>query len=260
MNANLSLLIPVAALLLVLESAAAQQSAATGDPRPATDTTGSPAELSKRSLDALEKGDQAAAIAAADTMVRKWPDDSRVIRTAGDIHLRAGKVDSATRLFNRFVKKRPEELPYLWQRGISLYFTGDFEEAAEQFEVHRRVNPNDVENAAWHFLCIAKSHSVEKAKQLVLPAPGDPRAPMEEVLQMLSTGNREAVIARVEALPTGSERRKSAAFYGDFYLGLYADALGEKKQAVKYLKRAAEDAPHNYMGDVARVYAEFLQR
>jgi len=256
---NASLLRSLAALLLC-HSAIAQQPASTADQATIAQPDLSPGELSERSFRALDKGDQAAAISAADTMIQKWPDVPAVMRTAGDVYLRAGNVDSATRLFNRYVEERPEQLPYLWQRGISLYFTGDYQQAAEQFEVHRRVNSHDVENAAWHFLCVAKSNSVERAKQLVLPAPGDPRLPMEEVLQMLSTGNREAVIARVEALPTGSEQRKSAEFYGDFYLGLYADALGEKKAALKYLKRAAEDAPHNYMGDVARVYAKFLNQ
>lgn len=257
---NASMLKTLAALLLLCQPAVAQQPTSAVDQAANSETDVSPGELRARSVDALEQGDQATAIAAADSMMRKWPDDAGVIRTAGDVYLRAGKVDSATRLFNRYVKEQPNQLPYLWQRGISLYFTGDYEEAAEQFEVHRTVNPNDVENAAWHFLCVAKSKSVETAKQLVLPAPGDPRLPMEEVLGMLSTGNREAVIARVEALPTDSDARKSAEFYGDFYLGLYADAMGEKKAALKYLKRAAADAPHNYMGDVARVYATFLQQ
>jgi lipoprotein NlpI len=216
-------------------------------------------ELNARGLTALGKGDNAAAIAAADAMIAKWPDGGVVARVAGDLYLRAGRVEPATQQFNRYVKEQPRQLPYLWQRGISLYFTGDYDEATEQFEVHRTVNPNDVENAAWHFLCVAKSQSVEQAKQLVLPAPGDPRPPMKEVLEMLSSGDREAVIARVEALPIGSDDRKSAAFYADFYLGLYADALGETKTAQKYLTRAAKDAPHNYMGDVARVYAGYLK-
>ena len=259
MISNASLLSPLALLLLV-QPVLAQQPASPVDRAVTAETDLGPGELRASAFRALEKGDWASAIAAADSMMQKWSADAAMIRTAGDVYLRAGKVESATRLFNRYVKDQPEQLPYLWQRGISLYFTGDYDEAAEQFEVHRTVNPNDVENAAWHFLCVAKSKSVEKAKQLVLPAPGDPRLPMEEVLEMLSTGDREAVIARVEAVPAGSGARKSAAFYGDFYLGLYADALGEKEAALKYLRRAAEDAPHNYMGDVARVYAKFLQQ
>ena len=53
------------------------------------------------------------AIAAADQMIKKSPDDSRVMRSAGDIYLRAGKVETATKLFNKYIKKVPDEMPYL---------------------------------------------------------------------------------------------------------------------------------------------------
>lgn len=220
----------------------------------------SPADLRAKALLALQKGDNAAAIEAADAMMAGWPDDSRLMRSAGDVYLRAGKVDQATKLFNRYVKKEPQELPSLWQRGISLYFSGDHKEAAKQFEVHRTVNPNDVENAAWHFLCVARAKSVEEAKRLVLPAPGDPRVPMQEVLEMLSNGDTDAVADRVDAVPEKTAARESAQFYGDFYLGLYADALGDQAKALKYMKSSAKDAPHHYMGDIARVYAKYLAK
>ncbi len=241
--------------------AAAQQDDAADDSQPAKPAPQKldSGTLRAQALTALQKGNNQAAIAAADAMIRQNPDQPRTLRIAGDIYLRTGKVKMSTRLFNRFVKAEPDEMPYLWQRGISLYFTGDYEEGAKQFESHREVNPNDVENAAWHFLCVAKAKSPAEARRLVLPAPGDPRAPMEEVLAMLSDGDTEAVTARIQSFPDGSDARHSAAFYGDFYLGLYADALGEKEKATKHLKRSAKDAPRNYMGDVARVYAKFLE-
>ncbi len=218
----------------------------------------SPAVLRSQALMALQKGDNEAAIASADAMLRQNPDDPITARVAGDVYLRAGQVESATKQFNRFVRARPAEMPELWQRGISLYFTGDFGKAAKQFEEHRKVNPHDVENAAWHFLCVAKAKSVDQARRLVLPAPGDSRIPMQEVLEMLSSGDTDAVSTRVGAVPNGTADRDSAQFYGDFYLGLYADALGEKDRALTYMNRSAKEAPRNYMGDIARVYAKFL--
>lgn len=215
-------------------------------------------ELSQRAEAALKRGDQQQAIAAADAMVGQFPDDQPMWRVAGDVYLRSGQVPQATKWFNQYAKAQPDELPELWQRGIALYFNGDLDEAARQFEVHRTVNPNDVENAAWHFLCVAKSKSVEEAQRLVLPAPGDPRIPMAEVLQMLSTGDTESVIKKMESQPAGTLRGARANFYGDFYLGLYADAVGDHEEALRYLKRCAKDAPRHYMGDVARVYANVL--
>jgi lipoprotein NlpI len=178
---------------------------------------------------------------------------------AADTLLRSGDSKRATELFDQCIESRPEQEPYLWQRGIALYFLGRFKEGAEQFEVHRKVNPNDVENAAWHFLCIAKQDSPEAAKKMLLPAPGDSRAPMEEVLAMLESGNTEKVKQRMDSFADDETRARSAKFYGNFYLGLYADALGDTETAQKHLDASAADAPKNYMGDIARVYAKHLK-
>ncbi len=39
----------------------------------------------------------------------------------------------------------------LWQRGLSLYYTRDFEAAAEQFRADVALNPNDTEEALWTY-------------------------------------------------------------------------------------------------------------
>lgn len=163
-------------------------------------------------------------------------------------------------LFDQFAENYPDQKPYLWQRGIALYFVGRFADGAEQFEVHRQVNPNDVENAAWHYLCVAKNDSPETADSLLLPAPGDPREPMEQVLEMFRDREPERVTERLEALKQAGSLTESAQFYGQLYLGLYADAVSDRAAAVKHIKQAVEHAPRNYMGDVARVYLTFLTK
>ncbi len=177
-----------------------------------------------------------------------------------DVSLRCGKADAAVKWYDRFLKVSPEAMPDLWQRGIALYFAGDYKLGAAQFEEHRKVNPHDVENAAWHFLCVAKSDSIETARQLVLPAPNDPRIPMKEVLAMLESGDTQSVHQTMDAVPSGSLARDQAEFYGNFYLGLYADAGGDQAEALRLLKLSAADAPHHYMGDIARVYVQFLEK
>ena len=221
-------------------------------------TAQSVSALRFKALAALAEGKTDDAVEAANAMVKQYPDDARAMRLSGDIFLRAGKPLWATRMFDRYLEEEPDELPGLWQRGIALYFIGEHEKAAKQFEVHRKVNPNDVENAAWHFLCVAKSNGFEKAREGVLPAPDDPRVPMKEVLALLTTDDTDAVNEAVNKTKIDTRERASAAFYGDFYLGLYADAKGDSDKAKKYLKRAAEDAPKNYMGDVAKVYSNLL--
>jgi lipoprotein NlpI len=130
---------------------------------------------------ALQDGESKTALALADAMVRQHRDDPNATLVAADVYLRTGKVESAVRFFDRYLESSPRGLPGLWQRGIALYFVGEYEKAAEQFEEHRKVNPYDVENAAWHFVCVAKAESAEEAKELVLPAPNDSRIPMLQV-------------------------------------------------------------------------------
>ncbi|WP_372898434.1 tetratricopeptide repeat protein, partial [Stieleria sp.] len=208
---------------------------------------------------ALERQDYPAALKAANKLA-KSPASDEFRRVAGDTLLRCGEPKRAIEMFQGYLAKRPNDRPYLWQLGIAYYFDGKFKEGAELFEVHREVNPNDVENAAWHFLCIAKNESPEKAKQLLLPAPNDSRAPMAEVLEMLRTGDPEPVKQRMNSFTAGTSAEKSAKFYGHFYLGLYADALGDDTTAKQHLNLAATDAPRNYMGDVAKVYADHLSK
>ncbi len=214
--------------------------------------------LRAAALQAMQSGESAKAVEAVDKLLVVMPNDPPTLRLAGDVYLRSGKSDKAVELFDRYLKLEPNALAGLWQRGIALYFARDYKRGVEQFEVHREVNPNDVENAAWHFLCVAKAQSFEKAKAVVLPAPNDPRAPMEEVLQMLSTGDTEKVVKKMESFPANTRIRESADFYGNFYLGLYADAAGDRAKAKRYLDLSAKDASVSYMGDVARVYAVYL--
>ena len=214
--------------------------------------------LRAAALRSLQSGDTASAIKAADAMIRLNPDDPRTTRLAGDIYLRSGKAKWALRMFDRYLERNKEDLPQLWQRGIACYFMRDFKTGVQQFEEHMSVNPNDVENAAWHFLCLAKLKSPEEAQQNVLPAPNDPRIPMEEIRHMLITGDRDVVRERIAETPEDSEARKAAEFYGNFYLGLYADAWGQADQARSLMKQAAAGAPRNYMGDIARAYADWL--
>lgn len=237
-------------LILVPRIALAQESAASD--------TASISSLRAQALSALQQGENQTAILAADAMVRQHQDDPRAIRLAADIYLRTGQCDSSVRLFDRYLESHPEQMPGLWQRGIALYFVGDYRRGAKQFEQHRSANPHDVENAAWHFLCVAKSDSIQAARDSLLPAPGDPRIPMKEVHRMLASGDTSAVERRVTGIPEDSDLRADAAFYADFYLGLYADADGQPSKARDFMTRAAEDAPHHYMGDIARVYAKHL--
>ena len=141
---------------------------------------------------------------------------------------RQGRVEQSAAGFDRLVEMVPENMPRLWQRGIVLYYAGRLGDCREQFESHRTVNPDDVENVAWHFLCVAKSESPEVARASLLPVGPDSRAPMRQIHALLAgTASREDVMSAATGRP-------AAEFYAHLYLGLYAEALGDEAVALMH--------------------------
>ncbi len=149
----------------------------------------------------------------------------------------------------------PQQAPQLWQRGIALYYAGRYADCRRQFESHRTVNPDDVENAAWHFLCVAREQSPDKARAALLPVGPDSRVPMREVYQMF----RGSLTADDVLKAAGT--RPDGQFYAHLYVGLYSEAVGRKDLALKHIKEAASDryAPvGGYMHMVAGVHLKVL--
>ena len=95
---------------------------------------------------------------------------ARVLHLRGEQHFRHARIAECIADFDRQVQMQPARAAEHWQRGIAYYYAGEYEKGARQFELHRTVNPQDVENAAWHFLCLvrAPNGSVEAARKQLL--------------------------------------------------------------------------------------------
>lgn len=174
---------------------------------------------------------------------------------AAEILYRSGRSQASLPLFERAIKLAPELAPHNWQRGIALCSCGEFEKGAEQFKTHHDVNPDDVENSAWYFLCIAKVKGIEAARKTVIPSRGDGREPMMSILGMLKgeLAPADVLQAAIENTPQGAVRQR-AQFYADLYVALYYDSLDQADDARAYLKRSLNYDHSGYMVDVARVY------
>jgi lipoprotein NlpI len=166
---------------------------------------------------------------------------------------RAGRVEQSAAGFDQLANLIPDQAPELWQRGIAQYYAGRFRDCRDMFISHRTVNPADVENAAWHFLCVARAESPEAARKQILPVGPDARVPMREVYQMFQG---RATPAQVLAA-AGSE--PTAQFFGHLYIGLYLEATGEPVKGREHIRIAAQDryaSAGGYMHDVARVHLQ----
>ncbi|MEN3941637.1 hypothetical protein WJU23_10125 [Prosthecobacter sp. SYSU 5D2] len=158
--------------------------------------------------------------------------------------------------FDKLIELVPESKPQLWQRGLSLYYTDDYKGGREQFEVHQTVNTADVENAAWHFICVARAENVEAARKVLIPIEGDSRIPMKEVHELFAgKGSPEAVLKAAES-GEGEDLRNHRC-YAHLYLGLYFEALGEEAKAKDHMIKAAKDySMDHYMGTCAQVHVK----
>jgi lipoprotein NlpI len=171
-----------------------------------------------------------------------------------DEDLLGGRVTEAVTGFNRLAALLPAQAPYLWQRGIALYYAGQFRECRLQFESHRLVNPDDVENAAWHFLCVARESSISAARAALLPVGMDRRSPMREVYALLQG---KATPDEVIEAGRGSA---SGRFYAALYVGLHYEAQGDRVRAQGQMTIAARDEFARAGGYMHRVAQLHLQK
>jgi lipoprotein NlpI len=170
-----------------------------------------------------------------------------------------GRVRDAVEGFDLLAEMMPAHVPRLWQRGVALYYEGRYKDCAAQFAAHKAVNPTDAENVAWHFVCLARAESPQKARASVLSIVPDTRVPMPELYDLLR-GLTTAERLLQAALSTG---KPEAEFDAHLYLGLYSEALGDTERARVHITAAASDRFRElagFMHAAARVHLQQLQR
>jgi len=185
-------------------------------------------------------------LAAIPPLQRPSDDPNQIMDRAIDDFL-AGRIVESLAGFDRVVALVPSAEPRLWQRGIALYYAGRYDACRRQFELHRTVNPNDVENPVWHFLCVSKIESPARAREALLPVGADQRQPMREIYLMF---RGDLSPADVLAAGTGSA---SARFYAELYAGLYYDGTGDAASARRHLREAADERYATVGGYMHRV-------
>ena len=187
----------------------------------------------------------------ASMLVGGSQDSPQAMMRRADDNLLSGRIEEAVAGFDALVSMRPDYGPQLWQRGIALYYAGRFGDCRMQFESHRLVNPNDVENAVWHFLCVARAESPAAARAVLLPVGPDRRVPMREVYQMFEGAMSPAqVMAAAGSVP-------GAVFFANLYVGLYYDAMGDTGKSREHIAAASSRqyaSVGGYMHQVARLH------
>ena len=182
---------------------------------------------------------------------------ARELMRRGSEQFIAGKITESIHSFERVIALEPKAKAQLWQLGIAYYYAGRFAEGRKLFELHQTVNPNDVENAVWHFLCVARMEGVEEARKKLIPIEGDTRVPMKEVHALFAGTGKEDQVLQAARGVRGDSGQKNALCYAHLYLGLYEEARGNRGKSMEHINKAAvEFRQEHYMGEVARVHTK----
>lgn len=209
--------------------------------------------------EALRQHDKA--IADFTRCIERDPKLAAAYDQRGSEHFILGQIKESLDDFDKFLELRPKDAPGHWKRGISLYYAQRYADGRQQFKDGDKVFADDVENAVWHFLCNAKLQGIDKARGEMLKIGKDKRVPLMEIYDLfLGKCKPGDVLAAAEAGDVPAPLRKQQLFYAHLYLGLYYDALGDKRKASEHMELAAGKYHLGYMGDVAHVHAELLRK
>jgi lipoprotein NlpI len=175
----------------------------------------------------------------------------------GDAYLKVGLFKESVADFDAFLKAKPKFAPEHWRRGIALYYLGQYAEGVKQFETHKTVNPEDVENAVWHYLCNVHVVGRAKAQAALIDVTRDPRVPMAEVQKLFAgTKTVEDVLKVMNATDAKTDAGQQARFYGHLYVGLWYESEKNDDKAKEHITAAEAISNDHYMGDIAIVHAK----
>jgi lipoprotein NlpI len=207
--------------------------------------------------------DLSAEIAECDELIADNPRDSQTYDRRGNAYFRLGQIAESISDFDKAIELRPEIERSHWRRGIAYYYAGEWAAGRKQFESYQTFDGNDVENAVWRYLCMARDEDigVDKAREEILKVGDDRRVPMRQIYELYAgRATSDDVMAAVEAGSPSKNELNSRRFYAHLYLGLYHEVAGDHDQALHHIEKAANDYRINhYSWDVARVHAERLR-
>lgn len=202
------------------------------------------------------------AIADLQKVIELDPKNAEAINQLGGEYFKSGQIKKSITFFDRYLELMPDRFPSHWRRGISLYYAGEFDKGRKQFEGYEKVDTNDVENAVWHFLCVARKDGPKKARASILKIGRDRRIPMMKVYELYKGDAKPADVLKVtEANDVSKEQRNHQRFYAHLYLGLYYEAVEkDPKKALEHLEKSVSHKIGHYMWDVAKVHRDLLKK
>jgi lipoprotein NlpI len=197
------------------------------------------------------------AAAMYSTALKHNPDYALAQDRRGDCYLKLGKFTDAITDFDAFLAVEPPFAVDHWRRGIALYYAGKHKDGVAQFQQHKTVNPQDVENAAWHYACNVVVVGKPKAIQDLITVTNDRRVAMAEIQQLFAGKIQPpAVFEAAEATDMKTDAGKQARFYAHLYVGLWYETEKQAEKSLSHMKQAEGFPISHYMYDIAVMHAK----
>ena len=183
----------------------------------------------------------------------------------GDALFFLGRFSEAVDEYRAMVRCDPELDRSHWRLGIALFYAGNPQAAAAQFERYHSFDDVDRENGIWRYLSQYRASGREVAQKELLKYQKDDREPFPAVYRLFEgTLTAEEVIQRIPTDLSVAEQ-DSRLFYSELYIGLHLVVQNQPKAALPWLRRAADRKwPQaagfgpNYMWHVARLQRDLM--
>jgi lipoprotein NlpI len=216
-----------------------------------------PGAYALRATAYIAAGKSREAIADLDRLLAISPAQPRLLEVRGTEKFKLHMFDEAIADFDQECKLDPARSPWHWKRGLAYYYAGRYDKGREQFQAYHDREDNDVENAVWRVMCMARMKGVglKKAQEEILVVRRDSRVPMMEAYAVFAGKARpEAVLQAMKRGSPDEQERNRRMFYGNLYLGLYHDMIGEREQAIEHLRVAVKHPIEHFMWDIAKLH------
>jgi len=180
----------------------------------------------------------------------RTPHNAQIWVRLGMAQFQLGEITASIDSFNQAEALDPHLTPYLWQRGLSYYYAGQFANGAEQFATDLAVNGRDGEETLWQALCLAQLHGWQAVQSVMERPCRDPRAIICRIYQLFAGDcSLDTFLTAVPHL------KRSEQFYAHLYAGLFWEAQKEAERSQAEINQAvAIVCPEDYMWHLARVH------
>ncbi|GJP80902.1 hypothetical protein CLOP_g11100 [Closterium sp. NIES-67] len=137
------------------------------------------------------------------------------------------EVEASLAEFEAALELDPSQIPYLWQRGLSLFYLNRFAEASQQFRACIAANSRDAEESIWYFVSEARANGADSARESMPEVPRDPGKVLRAAYDMFKSGADPLQVLAA----AGDDEGGSSAFYARLYVGLFFEIMGDEQQA-----------------------------